>query len=192
MYTSGSVPKEAISCMNISEPKNSGKNPENNNLPTIIIRHVRENMNKCSLRGLEAREDFQFYTYPRCALGKEQLGELQGYILLDVEGEPLSTADKDSGLILLDATWRLAEKMQKNIKEIQDLPKRSIPGGFKTAYPRRQDDCPDPEAGLASIEALYIAFLVSGKSIEGLFDGYYWKNQFIEKNRDLLHCFQQS
>lgn len=150
--------------------------------PTIIIRHVRENMKKCSLRGLEGRSDFQFFTYPACAQGKETLPDLGGYLLLDVEGEPLTPRDASSGFILLDGTWRLADKMQKNTKELENLPKRSIPGGFKTAYPRRQDDCPDPEAGLASIEALYIAYLVSGRPVDGLLDGYHWRDLFLQKN----------
>lgn len=149
---------------------------------TIIIRHARENKKKCSLSGLEGRSDFSFFTYPDCALGKEELPDLTGYILLDVEGEPLTAKDCSSGFILLDGTWRLAEKMHKNIKELDGLPKRSIPSGFITAYPRRQEDCPDPQAGLASIEALYIAYFVAGRPLDGLLDGYYWKDAFLEKN----------
>lgn len=156
------------------------------NPATIIIRHVRENMNKCSLKGLEGHFDFQFYTYPKCVQGKEALPDLTGYVLLDVEGEPLTSSDSTSGFVLLDGTWKLAEKMKHNIPELQNLPKRSIPGGFRTAYPRRQDDCPDPEAGLASIEALYVAYFVSGKSLDGLLDRYYWREQFLEKNRCFL------
>ncbi len=157
-----------------------------NNRQTIIIRHARENKKKCSLTGLEGRADFCFFTYPACACGKEQLPDLSGYILLDVAGEPLGVKDASSGFILLDGTWRLAEKMHANIKELQGLPKRSIPSGFITAYPRRQDDCIDPEAGLASIEALYVAYLVAGRSVEGLFDGYYWKDAFLAKNSEKI------
>ena len=145
--------------------------------PTIIIRHIRENVKKCSLRGLEGRSDFSFYTYPKCTLT-----ECPGYILLDVEGEPLSPADAQKGFVLLDGTWRLALKMQQNIPAIQGLQRRSIPGTFRTAYPRRQDDCPDPECGLASIEALYVAYLMAQRPLEGLLDGYYWKEQFLAKN----------
>ncbi len=152
---------------------------------TVIIRHVRENLKKCSLSGLEARDDFLFFTYPPCAQGKEMLPGLAGYLLLDVEGEPLTPQDRSSGLILLDATWRLAEKMKQNIPALKDLPRRSIPEGFKTAYPRRQDDCPDPESGLASIEALYIAYWASNRPLEGLLDSYYWKEQFFQKNSRL-------
>ncbi|MCE5294648.1 MAG: DTW domain-containing protein [Chlamydiales bacterium] len=153
---------------------------------TIIIRHARENLKKCSLRGLEGRSDFAFYRYPHCATGKEDLPDLSGCILLDMAGEPLSHKDAQSGFILLDGTWKLAEKMQNNIPEIQNLPKRSIPQGFVTAYPRRQDDCPDPEAGLASIEALYIAYHAAGRPTDGLLDGYHWKDQFLEKNKALF------
>lgn len=152
-------------------------------LPTIIIRHNRENLKKCSLRGLERSCDFQFYSYPDCAL--EPSG-LENYVLLDVEGEPLTQKDHDSGLILVDATWRLAEKMVRCIPALAHVQKRSIPSGFKTAYPRRQDDCPDPEAGLASIEALYIAYFFMGRSCDALLDTYYWKDKFLEINKELF------
>ncbi len=145
--------------------------------PTIIIRHVRENLKKCSLRGLEGRPDFCFYTYPKCSLT-----ECPDYILLDVEGEPLTAQDGQKGFVLLDGTWRLAQKMQENIPALKNLPRRSIPNNFKTAYPRRQDDCPDPESGLASIEALYVAYLMAARPVEGLLDSYYWKEQFLVKN----------
>jgi pre-rRNA-processing protein TSR3 len=143
---------------------------------TIIIRHVRENLKKCSLRGLEGRPDLLFFTYPL----KNELPDLTDFVLLDVEGEPLSPQDYSKGLILLDGTWRLADKMKKNIPALKGLATRSLPGGYKTAYPRRQDDCPDPEAGLASIEALYIAYKASGRPVEGLLDNYYWREEFLK------------
>jgi pre-rRNA-processing protein TSR3 len=156
-------------------------------LPTIIIRHTRENLKKCSLRGLEDNCAFRFFTYPKCAARSIFLpGEVENYILLDVEGEPLSKNDQEKGLLLVDATWRLAEKIVRCTPWLEGIQKRSIPQGFRTAYPRRQDDCIDPEAGLASIEALYIAHLVAGKPCDFLLDHYYWKNEFLEKNRELL------
>ena len=54
--------------------------------------------------------------------------------------------------------------------------------GLKTAYPREQGDCVDPEPGLASIEALFIAYRLLGYSTEGLLDYYYWKEKFIKIN----------
>ncbi len=147
--------------------------------PTIILRHKRENLQKCSLRGLESREDIHFFTYPR-----DQLPDLSGYFLLSMDGPPLSKKDGHLGLFLLDGTWRYAEKMQRLLSS--PLPTRSIPQGFTTAYPRKQDDCKDPCRGLASIEALFIAYTLLERETAGLLDDYYWKDFFLEKNRQLL------
>jgi len=144
--------------------------------PTYIIRHRRENLKKCSLRGLEPRADFRFFTYPTSFLP-----DLSSYILLAIDGPPLSDADAHKGILLLDATWRYAAKMQQFVDNQAKVEKRSIPRGFRTAYPRRQDDCPDPEEGLASIEALYIAFSILGRNTTGLLDNYHWKDEFLLK-----------
>ena len=145
--------------------------------PTVILRHKKENLKKCSLRGLENREDFLFYTYP-----DGDFPMLSNYILLDLDGEPLSPADNDKGLLILDATWRYAEKMCKFVASKQTWVKRSIPAHWRTAYPRRQSDCPNPDQGLASIEAIFVAYKVLGRDTAGLLDNYYWKEQFLEKN----------
>jgi pre-rRNA-processing protein TSR3 len=58
---------------------------------------------------------------------------------------------------------------------------RSLPSHYKTAYPRRQLDCPDPERGLASIEALYAAYSILGRSTDGLLDRYHWKEEFLSQ-----------
>ena len=153
-------------------------------IQTYIIRHRRENLKKCSLSGLEERSDFAFFLYPDCIKGG--LDNLTDCVVLDLDGPPLTYEDKNAGLILLDATWRLAEKMTKELIVLESLPKRSIPAGFQTAYPRRQQDCKDPSAGLASIEALFIAYTLMGRDASTLLDGYYWKNDFLQKNRALL------
>jgi len=150
------------------------KNPLKDNLPTIIYRHRKENLKKCTLSPLEKKEDFAFYTYP-----KESLPNLNDYILLHMEGAILSKKDKDMGIICIDATWRYAEKIAKLLPEI---PKRSLPSSFRTAYPRKQTGCIDPRLGLASIEALYVAFLLTGRSTKGLLDHYHWKETFIQLN----------
>ena len=154
--------------------------------PTCIIRHKRENLKKCSLRGLEGKKEYLFFLYPDCALKNNILPDLSGYVVLDLDGSPLSQADSESGLVLIDATWRLAEKMTKELKLLHHLPKRSIPQGFLTAYPRRQLDCKNPETGLASIEALYIANTILGRDTETLLDNYHWKLEFLEKNREAI------
>lgn len=153
---------------------------------TYIIRHSRENLKKCSLRGLETRQDMAFFTYPDCALGKEKLPLLDNFIVLDLDGPPLTIEDSGCGLVLIDGTWRLAQKIMQVTKELHCLQRRSIPGGFQTAYPRCQHDCPDPSQGLASVEALYVAYSILGRSTEGLLNGYYWKESFLEKNKNFF------
>jgi pre-rRNA-processing protein TSR3 len=145
-------------------------------LPTVILRHRKENLKKCSLRGLETRKDFIFLTYPI-----DPLPPLEGYCVLSLDAPPLSEADKDLGLLLIDGTWKYAATMAKHIPS--SLPVRSLPKLFRTAYPRYQTACPEPEWGLASIEALYAAFVLTARDPEGLLDHYYWKEEFLKLNR---------
>lgn len=148
---------------------------------TYILRHRLENLKKCSLRGLESRPDCRFFTYPTSLLP-----DLKGYLMLAIDAPPLTVNDASSGLFLIDATWRYAAKMLKFVDEHAVIQRRSIPGGFKTAYPRRQEDCPNPEEGLASIEALYVAYVVLGRDPSGLLDSYYWKDDFLKINQPLF------
>ena len=141
--------------------------------PTIILRHRRENLKKCSLLGLENRSDFLFFTYPQ-----DPLPDLSAYLLLKVGAPPLTVCDAARGLFLIDGTWRLAEKMEKSLT--QQVEARSLPGHYRTAYPRRQTDCPDPEAGLSSLEALYLAYAILGRPVEGLLEHYHWKEPFLK------------
>ena len=147
-------------------------------LPTIILRHRRENLKKCSLRGLESREDMQFFTYPT-----ETLPPLEGYFLLSLDAPVLSEKDRDLGIFLIDGTWRYAEVMGR---QVPPLIRRSLPPGLKTSYPRKQTGCSDPEAGLASIEALYAAYCLTGRDPTGLLDHYFWKTPFLELNPSLF------
>lgn len=138
---------------------------------TIIIRHRRENLKKCSLRGLETRDDLDFYTYPN-----PTLPDLSNYCMLCVDAPELRGGES-FGLFLLDATWRLAEVMERNLP----LPpvRRSLPR-FKTAYPRRQEE----PFGLATVEALFAAHFILGRPVDGLLDNYYWKDDFIQLNHE--------
>lgn len=149
--------------------------------PTIILRHRRENLKKCSLRGLESREDMHFFTYP-----KDTLPNLDGCIMLSFDGAVLSKDDADKGLFLIDATWRYAEVMQRSVlAKDYKLEVRSLPSNIRTAYPRRQDDCDDPERGLASVEALYVAYLLMGRDPKGILDKYHWKEKFLLSLREV-------
>jgi len=116
-----------------------------------------------------------FYTYP-----KKELPDLTGYVVLTIEGPELSSEDSQAGLVLVDASWKYAERMLRVIPP--HIPRRSLPAHIKTAYPRRQDDCPTPETGLASIEALYAAYAILGWDTSGLLDDYHWREDFLIKN----------
>lgn len=142
--------------------------------PTVILRHQRENLKKCSLRGLETRDDFIFVTYPT-----GQLPSLENYILFTVDAPPLTKEDTESGFFFIDATWRLAAKMENFVLKEHTFKRRSLPVDIKTSYPRRNTDCPDPERGLATVEAIVIAYHLAGRSIEGLLDNYHWKDDFL-------------
>lgn len=146
---------------------------------TVVIRHRKENLKKCSLRMLEMRDDMQFLTYPF-----ESLPPLDSYVILVMENAPLlSKADSNKGILLLDSTWAYLPRMVEAVDlACPNLEKRTLPGNFKTAYPRNQKDCVDPNRGLSSLEALYIAYLQLGRETHSLLDHYYWKDRFIELN----------
>ena len=143
--------------------------------PTVILRHQRENLKKCSLRGLETREDMIFFTYPK----QGDLPLLEDYILFAVDAPPLTAEDRESGFLFIDATWRLAEKMENFVLSRQTFKRRSLPSNLRTAYPRYQTGCPDPQRGLATVEAIYTAYRLTGRPVEGLLNNYYWKDQFL-------------
>lgn len=146
--------------------------------PTFIIRHRLENLKKCSLRGLKSRKDFIFLTYPYSTLPP-----LQNYIILTLNAPPLTEVDASYGLLILDATWRYAAKMFKPLDHQPHFLYRSLPAHYRTAYPRRQEDCPDPTRGLASIEAIYLSYHILQRETTGLLEGYYWKEQFLNINK---------
>ena len=163
--------------------------------PTIIWRHRKENLKKCSLRGLESRDDCLFFKYPQ-----QELPDLTDYILLSIDAQPLSKDDGNRGLLILDGTWRLAEKMLKKVeegegddaeegkkqkqKQEKKIVFRSLPSWHRTAYPRRQEDCSNPDQGLASVEALFLAYRILGRSTDGILGNYHWKKEFLLLNQD--------
>ena len=140
---------------------------------TIIVRHPKENPKKCSVMPLQGRDDVQFLSYP-----VKQMPPLDGYIRLAADGPELSSADRNCGILLLDASWRWSESMTA---EFAEVPPRSL-HGWRTAYPRISKRGTDPENGLASIEALYLAYHLLGRPTEGLFDEYRWRAAFLAMN----------
>lgn len=148
---------------------------------TFVLRHRRENLKKCSLRGLEKRSEFKFFTYP-----KNPLPLLKNCVLLTLQAEELSISDRECDLLLIDGTWRYCEVMLRYVlKEQPHLTLRTLPPHLRTAYPRRQLDCLEPDRGLASIEALYAAYILLNRDPKGLLDNYHWGDDFLDINNYL-------
>jgi pre-rRNA-processing protein TSR3 len=139
----------------------------------VIVRHRHENPRKCSILPLRGRPDLVFLNYPVA-----ERPPLDGYVHLAAEGPPLSAADAGCGLLLLDGSWRWAAAMTR---DFADVPPRSL-SGYKTAYPRVSKRGTDPDNGLASVEALYVAYRVLGRPTDGLLDHYRWAEEFLRLN----------
>ncbi len=141
-----------------------------------VIRHPRERVTKCSLESLKGRENVTFL--------KAKPGfkfNASGFVLLDIDAPPLSGRDAGRPILILDSTWRLLPKLER---WVTGKPRRrSIPSTVATAYPRRSKLFPEPEGGLASIEALHIAAEILGESDPSLLDGYPWREEFLAKLR---------
>ncbi len=140
---------------------------------TVIVRSLHENPKKCSVLPLRGRADLLFLTYP-----VKDRPPLEGYIRLAAEGEPLTAAGAGCGLLLLDGSWRRADAMTR---AFADIPPRSL-SGYRTAYPRVSKRGDDPANGLATAEALFLAYHILGRPTEGLLDHYPWKEEFLRLN----------
>ena len=141
-------------------------------VPTTVIRHPKERIRKCSLRFLHERPEM---TFLRGAPGLRF--DATGFLLLAVDAPPLSLADAGHPLLLLDSTWRWLPQLEACVTGAPI--RRSIPGGLRTAYPRVSKVFDDPDRGLASIEALYVARRLLGDDDRDLLYGYHWKDEFL-------------
>jgi pre-rRNA-processing protein TSR3 len=146
---------------------------------TVIIVHPRENRKKCSVEPLRGRPGFQFATFRPPAFVELPAPQ---YVRLGIGGPVLGRADEHAGLLVLDGTWRWAEAMEA---QYQHIPVRSLPS-WKTAYPRVSKVFEDPDTGLATIEAIWLAYWCLGRDTTGLLDQYRWGPQFLELNRDRI------
>jgi pre-rRNA-processing protein TSR3 len=90
----------------------------------------------------------------------------------------LSPADAHAGLLLLDGSWRRAEAMTRSFQHIAPRSLR----GYRTAYPRVSKKGTDPATGLATIEALFLAYRILGRTTVGLLDHYRWAEEFLRLN----------
>ncbi len=140
---------------------------------TLIVRHPKENPRKCSILPLKDRPDIVLLRHP-----VRERPALEGYVRLTAEGPELTAADADRGVLLLDGSWRWAEAMER---DFLDVPPRSL-HGYRTAYPRSSKLGTDPDNGLASVEALFVAYHLLGRSTAGLLDHYRWAEEFLRLN----------
>ena len=140
--------------------------------PTLVLTHRKEKRSKCSLEPLRGRPDLEFVWF---SSGRSL--DLTGYLRLAVDGPVLRPSDARHGLLLIDGTWRLAERMHHHLVHI---PPRSLQGC--TAYPRVSKLFQDPPEGLASVEALFVAYRILGRRTNGLLDGYHWAEEFLRRN----------
>ena len=104
--------------------------------PTILIRHKKENLKKCSLRGLETREDLLFFPYPI-----KDLIPLDGYLLLSMEGCELSEKDQDCGLLFFRWDLEICKADGKGNRGNRKAGKRD-PFLLVSALPIRGDRLP--------------------------------------------------
>ena len=125
------------------------------------------------MESLRDQAGFAFWTFPD--RGPEPLDR---YVRLGLGGPPLSRDDAACGLLVLDGTWRLADRMEKFFRHV---PSRSL-SGIQSAYPRVSRIYADPREGLASIEAIYAAYRCLQRPHAGLLDDYYWAAEFLARN----------
>ena len=141
---------------------------------TVIVRSPKERKKRCSVAPLKGRPGILVLTVPVRA----KLPPLDGYIRLSAEGLPLTAADAGAGILLLDSSWRRVDAL---MRPFLDVPPRSLTG-YVTAFPRASRDDTDPDNGLASVEALYLAYHILGRPTEGLLDHYRWAAEFLAVN----------
>lgn len=148
-------------------------------MKTVIIRHPKERLSKCSLEPLRARTDLTFYKAT-----KTFTFDADQHILLSVGAPPLSEQDRGLPLLLLDSTWRLLPQLETCLRG--EPIRRSFPVTIATAFPRVSKIAEDPHGGLASVEALYLASYFLGVPDESLLAHYHWKDQFLQNVQNAL------
>jgi pre-rRNA-processing protein TSR3 len=104
-------------------------------------------------------------------------------VLLSPDAEPLGPADVGSDLLLIDCAWRRVPALLARVDG--DLAPRRLPP-LATAYPRKSKAFADPEAGLASIEALYAASVLLGEPRPEWLAAYRWRDEFLRVNAGIL------
>jgi ribosome biogenesis protein Tsr3 len=165
-----------------------------------VVLDAGETPNKCTIAPLAHRGDFKLFRVKKGAT----LGPFVSQILLHPEGECLSTLVKAgrlrpassavgpvvsestvTGIATIDCIWRRLDTLLGRVKgELPVLAK--IPPGIVTAYPRRSKLTDDPEGGLATIEAIFVAAALVGRWDLSLLSEYHFGADFLSLNHKRL------
>jgi pre-rRNA-processing protein TSR3 len=140
----------------------------------LIVHDAREPAKKCSLTPLRGMEGVRFVP-----MRGERRVDAGRRIWLHPEGDELRADDRGIGLLIVDCTGNRLPKLAKRIDG--DLLPRRLPR-LVTAYPRRSKLRPDPEHGLASVEALYAAMTLLEGPRPAILAQYRWAAQFLAAN----------
>ena len=140
-----------------------------------------ETPNKCTIAPLAGRPEFRIWRVKSGA----PLGPMSADWLLHPDGECLSDLRESLGVVrglaAIDCTWRRLPMLVEQVEGT--LPKLArIPSGFVTAYPRKSAHGRDPDAGLATIEAIFIARALLGAWVPELLSHYYFGTEFVRLN----------
>ncbi len=147
-----------------------------------VLMDKHENPRKCTIAPLAGRADLKIRKFS----GNGPFPPFESDCLLHIDGEDLSllTQKKYSSLALIDCNWKkVAGTLQKVVRPLPRLVR--IPEGFATAYPRKNAEGKDPDGGLATIEALFIAAAFLGTWDETLLDKYHFQKEFLALNEAL-------
>lgn len=150
----------------------------------IVVDHG-ETSNKCTILPLAYRSDFNI-------MRGDKARTLAADILLHPEGVPLQSLNREEfpvqRLAAIDCVWRRLSPILQKIAQPLPLLVR-IPAEFVTAYPRASRKDFDPEGGLATIEAIFIAAAFLGNWDQSLLREYYFAEKFIEDNASTFRFY---
>lgn len=146
-------------------------------IDVLILRDPRESLRKCSLTPLRGHACLSFVSF-RSGLELEAAGR----VLLHPDGEEIGPEDRGAPLLLVDCAWRRLERL---LGAVRGEPRRRRLPPLETAYPRRSRIHADPVRGLASVEALYAALALLGRTRPELLAQYHWAEDFLARNPGL-------
>lgn len=157
-----------------------------------VLIDKRENKKQCTIHPLKDRADFRLRYFDR---GSAPLEPFSAEVLLHVDGISLDewpergARQNVRSLAVVDCTWKHVEPTLNRISgALPTLVK--IPPAFVTSYPRKsKQEGLDPDGGLATIEALFIAAAFLGTWDVTLLDKYHFRKEFLEWNEEAWKKF---